>query len=342
MRKRLRELGINVGILPTGPRNMITDVPGVKVGHVTLKQDLPNDEKVCTGVTAILPHCGNIFKDKVLAASFVLNGFGKTVGLIQIDELGEIESPIMLTNTFNVGNVWQGALQYMLRENPEIGDSTGSINIVVGECNDMFLNSARIAKISPELAEQAIENANTFVEEGGVGAGTGMTCFQYKGGIGTASRVVNSYTIGVLVVSNFGKREELQLIKSKAISPIDVPDGSIMIVVATNAPLTDRQLKRLAKRATVGLARTGSQVHHGSGDIIIAFSNGYTISHFDEGIHKFSAIRDDSKIMMDLFVGVAEATEEAIYNSLTMAETTEGRLGRIVDALPYDLITNVK
>ncbi len=343
MRKRARELGIKIGSMETGKQNQITDVPGVKVGHVTLLEDLENGECIRTGVTAILPHEGNLFKEKVPAGCFVLNGYGKSTGLVQLEELGEIESPIMLTNTFNVGNVMQHTLSYMLNETKEIGDSTGSLNVVVGECNDMYLNSARIATIRQQDVFQAIEKAGTKVDEGGVGAGCGMVCFQYKGGVGTASRKIkNSFVIGVLVVSNFGAREELELARFQPtnMDKEKLPDGSIMIIVATDAPLSDRQLKRLAKRATVGLAKTGSRIHHGSGDIVIAFSNGYTIPHFSSGEYREAraTIRDDSKIMRELFQGVAEATEEAILNSLTKSETTKGRKDRVVEAIPYDVL----
>jgi D-aminopeptidase len=343
MRKRARELGLKVGAMQPGIQNMITDVPGVQVGQITIHKDLDNKEAIRTGVTAILPHSGNLFKDKVPAASYVLNGFGKTAGLIQVDELGQIESPIMLTNTFNVGNVWQATLEYMLENNPEVGDSTGSLNVVVGECNDMYLNSTRLARLEAKQVKAAIENAGKDVEEGGVGAGTGMMCFQYKGGVGTSSRQINdTYVVGVLVVSNFGYREELELAryKSSTINHQEVPDGSIMIIVGTNAPLSDRQLKRLAKRSPVGLAQTGSKIHHGSGDIVIAFSNGYTIPHSAE--EEFSTgqtlVRDDSQVMRALFQGVAEATEEAILNSLTKANDTTGRKGRVVEGIPYDLL----
>ncbi|MBB6454787.1 D-aminopeptidase [Salirhabdus euzebyi] len=343
MRKRIRDLNIRIGTMQPGKRNAITDVPGVKVGHVTLNEDLENEECIRTGVTAILPHDGNLFRHKVPAASFVLNGFGKTSGLVQVEELGEMETPIMLTNTFNVGTVMKGTLEHMLEQNPEIGDTTGSLNVVVGECNDMYLNSARLLPILPEHARQAIDSASTEVEEGAVGAGTGMLCYQYKGGVGTSSRIINDqYTVGVLVVSNFGQRKEFELARYKdpLMNDKDIPDGSIMMIVGTDAPLSDRQLKRLSKRAPIGLARTGSNVHHGSGDIVIAFSNGYTIPHFAESdfIEQKKLIRDDSKIMRELFQGVAEATEEAILNSLTMAETTTGRKGRVVEGLPYDLL----
>ncbi|RNF38583.1 P1 family peptidase [Planococcus salinus] len=320
-----------------GKLNAITDVTGVQVGHVTLEQKLSEKEAVCTGVTAILPHEGNCFEQKVPAASFVLNGFGKTVGLIQMEELGLLESPIMLTNTFSVASVLQGTLNWMLAENPAIGDSTSSLNIVVGECNDSYLNSMRLMAVKPEHAEQAIQNAGTDFAQGAVGAGKGMICYGVKGGIGSASRIVEkeglSYTAGVLVLTNFGRKEELAIANWKKDDDApEKPDGSVIIIVATDAPVNSRQLKRLAKRAAIGLGRTGSHVHNGSGDIIIAFSNAVTFPHKVQ--HAFTqeqVLRDDHELMNELFQAVIEATEEAVYQSLLHAETTEGRLGRVIE-----------
>ncbi len=215
-RVKLRELGVTIGKLPTGKKNCITDVSNIKVGQVTLKKNLENNEAICSGITAILPHSGNLFQDKVPAAHYVINGFGKTTGLVQVEELGVIEAPILLTNTFGVPAATQGALEYMLKKNEEIGDTTGTINIVVGECNDSYLNSIRSFPVNPEHAIEAIEAAsNNAVEEGAVGAGTGMVCFGYKGGIGTSSRIITTeyeetYTLATLVLTNFGKREDFR------------------------------------------------------------------------------------------------------------------------------------
>lgn len=331
---KIREMGLSVGKLPTGPKNCITDVQGVLVGHVTLDYplDKSSTEYACTGVTAILPHKGNLFKEKVTAASYVLNGFGKTTGLVQVDELGVLESPIMLTNTFGVPAVTQGTLEYMLGENPEIGETTGTINIVVGECNDSYLNSIRLFPVKPEHAIDAIKNATgEQVEEGAVGAGKGMICFGYKGGIGTSSRTIDAYTLGCLVLSNFGKKEDFNGYSS-ADGLSETADGSIIIVLATNAPLTDRQLRRAAKRCGIGLGRTGSHFSHGSGDIVIAFSTAQKMAHFsDEITETRTQLREDHQIMNQLFAGAAEAAEEAILNSLSQAETTKGRAGRIVN-----------
>lgn len=336
-----------------GQWNAITDVPGVQVGHVTRHEDLESDHAVCTGVTAVLPHNGNLFEQKVPAASFVLNGFGKTVGLIQVEELGVIESPIMLTNTFSIGSVLNGTLSYMLKQNPQIGDTTSSLNVVVGECNDSYLNAIRLMKVSEKDALHAIECAQDgSVEQGAVGAGKGMICYEHKGGIGSSSRIAQdnktAYTVGVLTLTNFGNAEEckindwLQLNGYEAnFNPPNLdkmhskPDGSVMIIVATDAPVNERQLKRFAKRAAIGLGRTGTSIHNGSGDIIIAFSNGYTIPHISEKLtNTVDILRDDHPMMNKLFQAIVDATEEAVYQSLIHAETTIGRLARVVPKWP--------
>ena len=337
-----------------GRLNAITDVPGVKVGHVTLEEQLQGGDAVCTGVTAILPHSGNVFEQKVPAASFILNGFGKTAGLIQIEELGVLESPVMLTNTFSVGAVLSGTLSHILENNQTIGDSTSSLNIVVGECNDSYLNSMRLMKVQPHHAIEAIQNAKTGpFQQGAIGAGKGMICYGMKGGIGSSSRIVSNelatYTVGVLTLTNFGKVEECKinewLVQNDLTSSValptskaddEKPDGSVMVIVATDAPVNERQLKRFAKRAAIGLGRTGTSIHNGSGDIIIAFSNGYTIPHTNSDMaQSYQLLRDDHPVMNELFQAVVEATEEAVYQSLIHAETTSGRLDRVVDKWPF-------
>jgi D-aminopeptidase len=339
---KIREAGVTVGKLPTGSKNCITDVLGVMVGHVTLDYSLDKsgNEYACTGVTAILPHNGNLFAEKVTAASYVLNGFGKTTGLVQVNELGVLESPIMLTNTFAVPAVTQGTLAYMLAENPEIGETTGTINIVVGECNDSYLNSIRLFPVKPEHAIEAIKNAsNNQVEEGAVGGGKGMICFGFKGGIGTSSRIIGNYTIGCLVLSNFGKKEEMFHYPCNTASEglSETSDGSIIIVLATDAPLSSRQILRVAKRCGVGLGRTGSNFSHGSGDIVIAFSTAQKREHFsEEMLETRIQLREDHPIMNQLFAGAAEAVEEAILNSLSQAVTTTGRAGRVVNHLIFN------
>lgn len=345
-----REVGIEIGMLPTGFKNCITDVNGVKVGHVTLDYQLENEgDYACTGVTAILPHGENLFQNKVTAASYVLNGFGKTTGLVQVNELGVMESPIMLTNTFSVPAVTQGTLQYMLESNEDIGLHTGTINIVVGECNDSYLNSIRTCPVRPEHAIEAIQKAsNEAAPEGSIGAGKGMMCFGYKGGIGTSSRIVKieglnvSYTVGCLVLSNFGTSDEFQKNQYKISNPLEVStiaptDGSIIIVLATDAPLSSRQLTRVIKRCGIGLGRTGSHYSHGSGDIVIGFTTAHSIQHSSNDLlENRTQIREDHPIMNLLFTAAAESTEEAILNSLAQSETTIGRNGNKVHAYQFE------
>lgn len=343
---KIRHRGFIIGKLEPGRANCITDVDGVKVGHVTLDYPLDTDGKeyACTGVTAILPHSGNLFKEKVTAASYVLNGFGKTTGLVQVNELGTIEAPIMLTNTFAVPAVTQGTLEYMLANNEEIGESTGTINIVTAECNDSILNSIRLFPVKAAHAIEAIEKASAGpAEEGAVGAGKGMVCFGHKGGIGTSSRVVKAagaYTVGCLVLSNFGKKEEFLAAKYGKVSIqtglSETADGSIIIALATDAPLSERQLLRMAKRCGIGLGRTGSHYSHGSGDIVIAFSTANKTMHdSNESIQSIVHIMDSHPMMNELFMASAEAAEEAILNSLSQAVTTAGRKGRVVEAYPF-------
>src|SRR5690606_6922350 len=266
MQKRVRDYGIHIGTLPTGPLNKITDVKGVKVGHATI-----SNGDIQTGVTAILPHEQNIFNNKVVAASYAMNGFGKTMGTLQIDELGTIETPILLTNTLSVGVVADSLIKYMLKQNKKIGDTTGTVNPVVGECNDMFLNNIRKQSITEEHVKMALKTATTDFEEGSIGAGMGMKCFGLKGGIGSSSRTLTythgTYTVGVLVLSNFGEIDQFCLNGKRVGSQItaklpstttDGDKGSIMMITATDLPVTSRQLKRIIKRSSVGLSRTGS------------------------------------------------------------------------------------
>ncbi len=326
-----------------GNWNLITDVSNVQVGHVTLYEKLNDEDTICTGVTAILPHGGNLFEQKVPAASFVLNGFGKTVGLVQVEELGVMESPLMLTNTFSVAAVLDGTLEYMLEQNPSIGESTSSLNIVVGECNDSHLNSMRLRSVKPAHAISAIHNAkHAPFEQGAVGAGKGMICYGQKGGIGSSSRIVERenecFTVGVLSLTNFGNKGECKFASWVDTLPIEKPDGSVIIVVATDAPISNRQLKRLAKRAAIGLGRTGTHIHNGSGDIIIAFSTAYTIPHQSNSQvgEAIAFVRDDSKLMNDLFQATIEATEESVYQSLLHAETTVGRKNRVIEKAIFE------
>ncbi len=340
--KRTRELGIKPGVLPTGELNAITDVEGVEVGHFTLIEG----EDIRTGVTSVLPHQGNIFQEKVPAAIHIGNGFGKLAGYTQVEELGNLETPVILTNTLSVPVASQALIRYTL--GLPGNENVHSVNPVVGETNDGWLNDIRGMHIKENHVLEAIENANTgIVKEGNVGAGTGTICFGFKGGIGTSSRVLpekeGGYTIGVLVQANFGGvlqidgvpvGEELdqhymhESLKDKA-------DGSCMIVVATNAPLSARNLKRLAKRAMLGLAKTGGISSNGSGDYVIAFSTDKNIRvPYDSGsnVQEKNVLRNNS--MSPLFMATIEATEEAILNSLFAAESIKGREGHTIKALP--------
>ncbi|MCL5038841.1 MAG: P1 family peptidase [Firmicutes bacterium] len=428
-RPRAREGGIIIGTLNPGPNNAITDVPGVLVGQATLIRGEgvlhPGRGPVRTGVTAILPHGGNLFREKVKAASFVLNGFGKTIGLVQIDELGTLETPILLTNTLNVGRVADALIDHMLEENPEIGVTTGTVNPVVAECNDGFLNDLQGRHVGREEVREAIRTAaGGPVKEGSVGAGTGMSAFGFKGGIGTSSREIGpqagGYLVGTLALANFGRREELVVagvpvgrvlkdwrpegepegdqgtgtgltrdriplrpktpgtkpgqergaeghrsVQAGTASPVAVSrpltggvggpengqgngpgtgpgDGSIIIVVATNAPLSSRQLGRLARRAVLGLARTGSTASNGSGDIVLAFSTAHRISHYaDEKVLLGEGLPEGNRYFGPLFQAVIESTEESILNALFRAETMVGRDGNIRYALPLERVLEI-
>lgn len=333
---KVRSLGITPGNLKPGSKNCITDVEGVKVGHSTLYYDADNGDFACTGVTAILPHGGNLFREKLVAAAHVINGFGKTTGLMQIGEIGLIESPIMLTNTLSVPEAQAAAIEYLLVQTPEIS----SVNVVVGECNDSKLNSIRRRFVTKEHAAAALRAASGDIcQEGAVGAGKGMVCFGLKGGIGCSSRLApyegGAYTLGILVLSNFGNIEEFKCAVSvsdaNAAPCQEATDGSIIIVMATDAPLSDRQLKRIAKRCSIGLGRTGGNWNHGSGDIVIAFSTAQKIPHKSENLTEtVLQLREDNPIFNTLFQAAADATEEAILNSLSQAETTTGRQGTVV------------
>ncbi len=311
-----------------GKLNLITDVPGVKVGQVT---KIDNEKNIHTGVTTIIPREGNIFRNKVLAGTSIINGFGKSVGLVQIDELGTIETPIVMTNTFGVGTALNALTKYMLEQNEEIGVSTGTVNCVVTECNDGELNDIRGMHVTEQDVFDSIANAADEFEEGVVGSGTGMICMEMKGGIGSASRIVNcdgkDYTIGAILMSNFGMKGNLRingtLADDKYVKNDKPEKGSCIILIGTDLPLNERQLRRVAKRATVGLARTGSFLGNGSGDIAIAFSNGNVIPHFsDKKIFDVRMFNDDK--IDDIFEATAEAVEECVISSLYHAETVTG------------------
>jgi len=332
-RIRARDLGVAPGVLTPGPLNAITDVGGVLVGHVTLNRG----DDIRTGATAILPHGGNLYRDKVPAAIVVGNGYGKLMGSTQVQELGEIEAPIILTNTLNVPEAAAAVIEWTL-EQPG-NERVGSVNAVVGETNDGGLNNIRKRALTPKLIRRAIEGAEGGpVEEGAVGAGRGTRAFGWKGGVGTSSRALpeslGGWTVGVLVQSNYGGvltvdgariGEALgQYYLREHVDNGDA-DGSVMIVVATDAPLSDRNLERLARRALAGLARTGASMTNGSGDYVIAFSTAEGVRRTPNRRNNVSAIAElPNNLFSPLSQSVIEATEEAILNSLFMAETVEG------------------
>jgi D-aminopeptidase len=371
-RHRIRDLGIVIGDMAPGRLDAITDVPGVRVGHVTINKGegrlKPGEGPARTGVTAILPHGGDLWRDKVPAATWVLNGTGEMTGSIWIDTQGALEVPILLTNTMNIGRVMDGVVDYMLKRYPGIGIDDEVVAPTVAECDDSFLNDARGRHVSPADTVRAIEEAKEGpVAEGAVGAGTGMMSYQFKGGIGTASRVLRKedggFTVGVLVNANMGRRRDFTVAgvpvgreiadllpespseahgAAPGAPPDDAadPDGSIIIVVATDAPLDHLKLRRLASKAALGLARTGSIANHGSGDIFLAFSTGNRVPHYPKPLtYTLTVVPDDH--LDPIFRAAEEATEEAILNALAMAVTTVGRDGRTAHALPLDRLVEV-
>jgi D-aminopeptidase len=345
----LRDHGIGVGVLPTGENNAITDAGGVEVGQVTIMRG----DSIRTGVTAILPHGGNLFQDKVPAAVHVGNGFGKLAGVTQIQELGTIETPVVLTNTLSVPVAANALIDHTL--SLDGNEQVRSVNPVVGETNDGWLNDIRGRHVEEEHVLEAIENARGgSIEQGVVGAGTGTICFGFKGGIGTSSRKLpgkaGGYTVGVLVQSNFGGvlrvagvpvgKELGRYYMSEREN--DSPEGSCMIVVATDAPLGSRNLERLAQRAMMGLARTGGISSNGSGDYVVAFSTHQEVrtSYRDEKNYRsVKLLRNDA--MSPLFMAVIEATEEAIINSLFAATAVTGRNGHTIEELPEDKVLEI-
>ena len=367
---RLRDLGVTAGMLPAGRYNAITDVPGVRVGQVTLIAGegalQPGIGPVRTGVTAIVPHEGNLFTEQVAAAVHTINGFGKVTGFEQVRELGRLEAPITLTNTMNVGLVWDAVGTYMVRANPTIGIEQSALNRVVGETNDGFLNDMQGRHVREKHVWRAIETASDGpVAEGSVGAGTGTVCFGFKGGIGTASRVVldGTVTVGALVQTNFGARPNLLVLGApigrhftdrllrgaqapirerheQEEKPAQAPgQGSVMVVLATDASASPLLLERMAKRATHGLARTGSIGAATSGDFVIAFSTtnraALMPSEARERVRQVPLISEDVWTATALFGAVVEAVEEAVLNSLVAAETMVGRDDHVVHALPH-------
>ncbi|MEM9361700.1 MAG: P1 family peptidase [Bacteroidota bacterium] len=343
--KRLRDYGVEIGVLQPGKYNAITDVDRVKVGHTTLMEG----DSIRTGVTAILPHSDNIFQFKVPAAIYIGNGFGKLAGYTQVKELGNIETPIILTNTLSVPVASNALITYTLDAN----ENVRSVNAVVGETNDGWLNDIRGRHITSEHVLNAIENAHGgVVEEGNVGAGTGTICFQYKGGIGTSSRILpekfGGFTVGVLIQSNFGGVLEIngapiakELDNYPSQFKYDV-DGSCMIVVMTDAPLDARNLERLAKRTIMGLAKTGGIASNGSGDYVIAIST----AKENRIPYSSDSLFNETKMLRNsattpLFLAAIEATEEAILNSLFAAETMTGREGHTIRSIPTEKVLQI-
>ncbi len=369
--KRIRDYGVVIGELPPGPRNAITDVPGVTVGHCTI--DAGEQQ---TGVTVVIPAPHNLFARKLPAASFVLNGFGKTLGLIQIDELGSLETPIAITNTLNVGLVHDALVDYTLTRCQKDGVEVHSLNPVVCECNDAELNHIANRAVKASHVRQAIDNAGADFEQGAVGAGRGTVCYGLKGGIGSASRRIRldgrDYTLGVLVQSNHGRtadltvagrplghailssrvsdanadaaavspketafatdiQEEAPSLALPPVEPANLDQGSIIMIVATDLPVSDRQLRRVLKRAAVGLIRTGSYLGHGSGDIMVGFSTAYTLPAPGEApVVQVPLLNEDC--IDKAFRAVAESCEEAILNSLAAADRVTGYQGHTCQA----------
>ena len=322
---------------PKGKRNLITDVPGVKVGQVTL---LDQEKDIHTGVTTILPHERNLFKEKVMGGVAVINGFGKSAGLVQIEELGTIESPIIMTNTFSVGTALNASVKYMLASNEDIGVSTGTVNCVVTECNDGEINDIRGMHVEEKHVFEALENTSDTFEEGAVGAGTGMCCMGMKGGIGSASRIIacngKEYTVGAILMSNFGMAGNLRIdgkrIDTTELEKNAAEKGSVIIVIGTDIPFSERQLKRVARRAVIGLGRTGSFLGNGSGDIAVAFSTGNIVPHYsEENILPVKMFHDGA--IDKVFEATAEVVEEAVISSLYHAETVTGIRKKTVFAL---------
>jgi D-aminopeptidase len=374
-RPHVQDLGIRIGQYEPGPWNAITDVAGVKVGHLTLHEGngplAPGKGPVRTGVTVIIPR-EEIWRKKAPAGAYILNGTGEMTGLAWVEESGFLEYPIALTNTLNVPRVADGVMDWMIKQNPEIGITDDTLTPVVAECDDSRLNDSQGRHVSPSDVVQALEAASTGpVQEGSVGAGTGMVSYQFKGGIGTASRVLpenlGGYRLGVLVNANHGRRHELTVSgvpvgrlyplqsdrngeRHPGFPPSTAPEdpvsdrrqdsGSIIVIIATDAPLDARQLRRVARRATLGLARTGSISHHGSGDFFLAFSTANVIPH-DPDQPTFTMTHLADTYLNPLFQATVEATEEAILHALLQATTVTGRDGRTFEAISIETLQTI-
>ncbi len=358
-RPRPRDLGIVPGTLPPGPSNSLTDVPGVRVGHVTLDHHHEAESPVRTGATVVIPAPGSLFRDKPVAGLEVVNGFGKAAGLSQVAELGVLETPVALTNTLAVGSAFEGLVRHALDGHPEIGTTTGTVNPVVFECNDGWLNDIRGLHVRPEHVLDALEAASDApVAEGAVGAGTGMVAFGWKAGIGSSSRLVDAgdgtgFTVGALVLANFGLADDLTVLGvpvGRTLTPRQAREqaefargaGSCVVLIATDAPADARQLRRMAKRATVGLARTGGIVQHGSGEYALAWSTTHRVPHRPTGpVRAASALAEDGPLIDVFFRAVAEATEEAVLGSLLAARPVTGVRGHHAPALPAERVARL-
>ncbi len=335
---RARDLGLACGRLQPGPGNRITDVPGVRVGHHTI---IEGDLR--TGVTAILPHDGNVFRDKPLAAAEVLNGFGKSVGLMQVEELGQLETPILLTNTLSVGTCANALIRRAIEANPDIGRRTSTVNPVVGECNDGHLSDIQAMAVTEAHAFAALDAADEEFELGAVGAGTGMSSFGFKGGIGSASRLLPvdgaQHHLGVLVLANFGRAGDLRLPDGRRVDPsmpLAPERGSVIVVVATDLPVDHRQLKRIIRRAGAGLAWAGSFWGNGSGDLAIGFTTANRFDHDSREDRVDIGMLNENRIDL-AFAAMAEATHEAVLDALASADTMTGRAGHRRPGLRHSL-----
>jgi D-aminopeptidase len=347
-RCRLRDLGVAVGVLPAGPLNAITDVPGVTVGHSTVSwggpELPPGSGPARTGVTAIFPHGDDIWHDRVVAGAFAANGVGELIGISAIREWGLIETPILLTNSQSAGAVYDATVRWMMDGNPLAGIED-AVMPAVGECDDGFLNDLRGMHVKEEHVREALDGASAGpVAEGCVGAGTGMSCYDFKAGIGTSSRLVQAhgqqYTVGVLALANFGVRHRLQIDgvpvgrEITDMMPVENRQGSCIVVLATDAPLSSRQCERMAKRCALGLALTGSYASDGSGEIMVAFTTAHRVPRASSAPQEYTTVANDH--MHGLFEAAVDATAESVVNSICAAQTTVGREGQIAHALPLD------
>ncbi|WP_210492641.1 P1 family peptidase [Microvirga antarctica] len=341
---RARDAGLACGHLPSGPRNTIADVPGMRVGHRTL---LSGD--IRTGVTAIVPPAPNLYRHKAVAAADVLNGFGKSVGLVQVDELGTLETPLLLTNTLSVGTCSTALIRHALALNPDIGRETATVNPVVLECNDGWLNDIQAMAVTEADAAAALAAASDTVISGSVGAGCGMSAFGFKGGVGTASRQLHldgaGFHLGVLVLANFGRPGELRLPCGRRVAPPapltpTAPEqGSIIVIMATDVPVSDRQIRRIVRRAGVGLARLGSFWGNGSGDIALGLTTANTILHDEAAAVLRTHLLNENRLDL-LFEAMADATQESVLDALVSAGSMTGRAGHHRPSLADTLLTS--